>query len=1644
MSSINDQQQSIKIDSFRSNNQNVSISSNNTQKDLQNQQPLAEKTTSNPLILNPLIKLNNQPIQYDISEKIFKDVNIEEPNQQKHFQGFSQSIEETDFIFKDGKDFFQKSQQSLNFVSNLSSLTFRSQNEVLSSSQNIIHKDDNNLENLHNIRSCSLKNKESDKVSETISQKSQIDNQSILQENKNCSKYIKEKTNESQENINHNTIQKNENTQLNENIDNQDNRKNNMTLDIAYKHVNHKQKQNEHLTIKLQSADKQMMVENEDINKFEDQQIRERNQTQIPSPDKFQRKTNNDDHLALGEQISPNQSRRQYKYDKVNKINQKSKFKANNTIEKALRILIYKKREQRNNEDITTLQKATIDMNFFKELLSKKSNIQNNIHQNLCKAMQYEYRKQGSVVFYAGDIPDRFYILLKGEVAVLLKKQQEEIDKLKRGQNLDPTDEKKKSKFTLRKYLLFKKFQKVVNNLKIVILFINRLRALKNGTIETEEDYCSQNIFNFNETQTMLQHKDEQNQNKVINSQNKITFAESFDSEAQSNRNSNNSKPAYNNQFELQKKQSIFLQPINKRASIFSPDGNVKLQSTIMDTSGQSCFSPNISIEKQNKKKKKKKKDQQFAIKQQPIKPIDDKKKYLLPSQLAIYESKLQDQLKQDIITSSKNITGLFKMPKMSILHTSQPKRKDTAQQLSQQNTLNQSQNQIQSQQKIQINQNDSAEEKDQQLNSNNQPKQIQNNPTGGGKQEIRSVRKSYLKKKILVDFQKVRLGVRLAKIFEPSSQQSQLNIGGVKILQCYQQQNDNLKKMLPKLDLMNLENSAHFFDENIFKYFHASNLGEGRVFGDLGILTKKPRAATIVCNEDCYFGVLNVEDYSKILMDQKKKKMQKGIKFLASTINISLSIEKMAKISQFFEKRLFASGERIYEEGDQVQYIYIIKRGYSQVVFFILIKIQIFNNLGEVELFRKLQTSYGINQSQTITVSIGIIGIKSYFGEDDTIFNRKRKYTAVAKIDTKLLMCKKKDFQKLMNEISEMNIALKEMAIQKEFWRDQKYQEIQKTRNSIKKIETLYKNKNISNSISQQLSENENRLQQQQFNDVLSTVISQQTQQTQHTQERDQYENQQSEEIVRKQLLKLEKDNQTLNLAVSRNRESSLFQNRSTLKLNQQSSLIEKSQIQLNNESQQLNSPKTSLTNKKSPSQSPRQSPHKSPILSPKKPPIYSPRNNQIQIPKNNLQQSPKQSPNSRNSQIKSPQNMDSIQTFSSCFQDYVGKETKEDKSYIDQVTSAITKDDFIGSGTNSQKCYFKGNYKNISPRLKEIIQQNPDLNKEGQLKELLCKIQYKKKILQNNQMGQQQLSVMHIFKETSEMFNDATHRQDKMKDFRKQLESADASKRYSLNERQFIKQGKVTRQEQIEKLIKKFKEKTSIQNDLTKSLNAEFFIQSQSPQIRDQIPSCKRTNSLDYLLNSEMFQKKDFIIQSDSLNNSENFMQTSINSQSSAQTQLKKHDYDNFIFFGQQSANKGLNARKSISSFFYNPKHRRIGSLNLQSTKQSQFLIQNQQSFQNSSNKSTLIDQNHSQNLQKSKINHKQSFSQTQNSGFFKNISDFTNPLPSPNENPFKNNKSFGALQSIKSHMEKIVIVNHMGKPTTFLQQTLQQQLK
>ncbi len=48
------------------------------------------------------------------------------------------------------------------------------------------------------------------------------------------------------------------------------------------------------------------------------------------------------------------------------------------------------------------------------------------------------------------------------------------------------------------------------------------------------------------------------------------------------------------------------------------------------------------------------------------------------------------------------------------------------------------------------------------------------------------------------------------------------------------------------------------FFIDGLFKYNFIRDLSQGSIFGELGLVMKKPRAATIIIKEDAEFAVLD------------------------------------------------------------------------------------------------------------------------------------------------------------------------------------------------------------------------------------------------------------------------------------------------------------------------------------------------------------------------------------------------------------------------------------------------------------------------------------------------------------------------------------------------------------------------------------------------------------------------------------------------------------------------------------------------------------------------------------------------------------------------------------------------------------------
>ena len=56
-----------------------------------------------------------------------------------------------------------------------------------------------------------------------------------------------------------------------------------------------------------------------------------------------------------------------------------------------------------------------------------------------------------------------------------------------------------------------------------------------------------------------------------------------------------------------------------------------------------------------------------------------------------------------------------------------------------------------------------------------------------------------------------------------------------------------------------------------------------GKSFGELALIKNKPRAATIVCRQNCSFAVMDRNDYKKVLGKLEQKTMNRLTDFLYS-----------------------------------------------------------------------------------------------------------------------------------------------------------------------------------------------------------------------------------------------------------------------------------------------------------------------------------------------------------------------------------------------------------------------------------------------------------------------------------------------------------------------------------------------------------------------------------------------------------------------------------------------------------------------------------------------------------------------------------------------------------------------------------------
>lgn len=108
---------------------------------------------------------------------------------------------------------------------------------------------------------------------------------------------------------------------------------------------------------------------------------------------------------------------------------------------------------------------------------------------------------------------------------------------------------------------------------------------------------------------------------------------------------------------------------------------------------------------------------------------------------------------------------------------------------------------------------------------------------------------------------------------------------------------------------------------------------GPGTSFGELSLIHKRPRSASVMAVTDCVFAILSKANYQKMLLKQQKAELEMKTKFLQSIpffrawSNLALS-----KFSYFFVEKRYVRNQIVFKEGEKLDWLYIVRQGEFEV----------------------------------------------------------------------------------------------------------------------------------------------------------------------------------------------------------------------------------------------------------------------------------------------------------------------------------------------------------------------------------------------------------------------------------------------------------------------------------------------------------------------------------------------------------------------------------------------------------------------------------------------------------------------------------------------------------------------------------------
>lgn len=207
------------------------------------------------------------------------------------------------------------------------------------------------------------------------------------------------------------------------------------------------------------------------------------------------------------------------------------------------------------------------------------------------------------------------------------------------------------------------------------------------------------------------------------------------------------------------------------------------------------------------------------------------------------------------------------------------------------------------------------------------------------------------------------------------------------------------------------IQKKESVFDaDGVLKLECVASIPKGVVFGELGIIERKLRAATIMCKIGTEVGYMARDDYERVLGEVERARFEKDKRYYGVTVfHNAFTLELAGKIGYMFQKKKFGRNHSVYRQGDVPKMVYILKKG--QVLVYKTSKPM--EKTGQDSTLKALCR----NTEPAKQVSLAYLSEGELFGDDELGPGLLRSYSTVCTTETVLLTLDRDKFVKLMRE---------------------------------------------------------------------------------------------------------------------------------------------------------------------------------------------------------------------------------------------------------------------------------------------------------------------------------------------------------------------------------------------------------------------------------------------------------------------------------------------------------------------------------------------------------------------------------------------------------------------------------------------------